>query len=282
MYKLIGRALLSLMLLFSASSFAGPFILSGTDADDHGGVSGGVNLTGWLYMQRVLENLAPGVTNGNLNVVNLGSSGGEAQGAATSSFNLSTLSGPGGFSFMNIDGTTALNDYFAGVGTVNINNTAIIMMDSGGNVGGGSSVAERAIFTTNATGIDNFLGGGGALFSQSNGYDWVTALLPALLDPSEFATGISLTTEGMNAFPGLTSAAVSAGPYHNRFEMIGGLTVLGTSNSTGNAIIIGSEGGSVTNPGGPGNVPEPSTIALLGLGLFSMRSFQKRRQSRLS
>ena len=65
-------------------------VLAGTDADDHGGVSGGVNQDGWFFMQRALENLAPGVTNGNKVVTILGSTS-TAASAITSAFNLSNL-----------------------------------------------------------------------------------------------------------------------------------------------------------------------------------------------
>ena len=41
--------------LASSSAFAGPFILAGTDADDHGFVAAGANQDGWLFMQRALE-----------------------------------------------------------------------------------------------------------------------------------------------------------------------------------------------------------------------------------
>ena len=48
-------ALLSTLIL---PAMAGPIIIDGTDANDHGFVSGGVNQQGWAYMQRALENLA--------------------------------------------------------------------------------------------------------------------------------------------------------------------------------------------------------------------------------
>lgn len=84
---LISTLLASVM--FVSAAHAGPFILAGTDADDHGGANATENLTGWLFMQRALENLASSsaLTNGHLNVVNLGSSStGEAGRAAASAF----------------------------------------------------------------------------------------------------------------------------------------------------------------------------------------------------
>lgn len=267
----------------SSMAVAGPFILAGTDADDHGNnTSGGtVNVDGWLFMQRALENLvaAPSLTTTNLVVANLGSEPStQAANAAQSAFDNSTLPGLG-WSFVNVNGDTDITAFFDGSGVWNINNVGIIMMDSAFNVAGGTSASELAIFTANATAIDNFLGAGGGLFSQSNGYGWVSALLPSLSTPDEFFTGIALTGDGNAAFPGLTDADLSAGPYHNRFENYGGLSVLGVSTSTDNAIIIGSSGGSVTNPQPPSGVPEISSIYLMLTGFAGLAAFRLRRRS---
>ena len=268
--KLKNISLLSVLLLsINFSATAGPIILAGTDADDHGNANGGVNQSGWLFMQRVLENLsaAASLTNGHLNVVNLGSSG-SALNAATSAFGLSSLVG-NGWSFTNIDTDANIAAYFAGTSPININNTGIMMMDSGSQVSGGSSPSERALFTTNATIIDNFLGLGGGLFSQSNGYAWVNTLLPSLTIVSNGGNGANLTAAGSAAFPGLTNADLTGGPRHNRFDNVGGLTVLATDN-TGVAVIIGTSGGSILNPGI--SVPEPSTLAIFALGIMGLAS----------
>jgi len=263
-------------LAFSGSAVAGPFILAGTDADDHGSVSAGVNQDGWFFMQRALENLssATSLTNTNKHVVNLGSlSGGEAGLAAASAFGLSSLA-TSGWSFSNVDGDTDVTNFFNGTGTVNINNTSLIMMDSGQNVGGGSSVSERGLFTTNATVIDTFLGNGGGLFSRANGYGWVSALLPSLTVLGGQSSGISLTAAGSSAFPSLTNADLSAGPYHNEFDNIGALTVLGVETTTGDIVVIGSSGGSVSNPD---PVPEPGMIAIFAIGLVGLGLARRKR-----
>lgn len=252
-------------LMASSAAFAGPFILAGTDADDHGSVSGGVNQDGWFFMQRALENLATDVTNGNTTVAFLGSTS-SALTAANSAFNLSSLAGVGGWTSAAIS-TASFADFFSGVGAVNINNTGILVMDSGNNVGGG--VAGTA-FVPYATTINNFVGDGGGLFSQANGYAWLTALLPAVTVTSSQATGLTLTPDGNAIFPGLTDADLSAGPHHSFFNNFSPIPVLATRTSNSSlAVIIGGTGGSITNPGGP-SVPVPGSVALLGAGLILM------------
>ena len=255
------RAFAAASLMASSAAFAGPFILAGTDADDHGSVDGGVNQDGWFFMQRALENLATDVTNGNMTVAFLGSTS-SALTAATSAFNLSSLAGAGGWTSAAIS-TASFADFFSGTGTVNINNVGIIMMDSGGNVGGG---VNGSLFVPYATDINNFVGDGGGLFSQANGYAWLTALLPAVTVTNSQASGLTLTPAGNAIFPGLTDADLSSGPHHNYFNNFSPIPVLATRTNTSLAVIIGGTGGSITNPGGP-SVPVPGSVALLGAGL---------------
>lgn len=262
MRKLISQLVLALAAAFcTASAMAGPFILAGTDADDHGFSNGTANVDGWLFMQKVLENLAPGVTNTNKTVVILGSTS-TAHDAASSAFNFSSLAGAGGWNLVTVDAANFAN-FFGNVGGgTTLSGAGILMMDSDGNVGGG---IDGSAFTPYAALINSFVGGGGGLFSQSNGYAWLTALLPAVTAVDEFETGLALTGTGNAAFPGLTNADLSAGPYHNSFEGFSPIPILATSTVTGNAVIIGGSGGSITNP-----VPEPSTLALLGIATLAL------------
>jgi PEP-CTERM motif len=263
------------------AAHAGPFILAGTDADDHGSVSAGVNQDGWFFMQRALENLAPGVTNSNTTVYVLGSSLGEATNAATSAFNLSSLAGAGGWTLTFVDGVTDITNFF-GVGG-GLSSAGIIMLDSGSNVGGGITGAELTVLSTNAGLINSFVGGGGGLFSQANGYSWLQPLVPGIVVNSDQESGLALTAAGNAAFPGLTNSDLSSGPYHQNFDNFGAIPVLATGigSFAGYDVILGASGGSITDPTVPPPIPEPSTYALMlaGLGLVAYVARRRREPS---
>ena len=255
--------------LFAATAAqAGPFILAGTDADDHGGVTGTANNTGWLFMQRALENIYGGVTTTFNNVTILGSTGGAAA-AANSAFDKSALF-TAGWTRSNV--TVANFGTFFGAGG-NLG-TGVLMMDSGPNISGGVNGSNFDIYGTQ---IDNFLQAGGGLFSQANGYSWLTTLLGTITVTAQntggIGTGLSTTLAGQAAFPGLTNQDLSSGPFHQKFTNTGGLTVLGV-NSGKEAVIIGGRTGSITT-----QVPEPTSLALVGLALAGVAVSIKRKRA---
>jgi hypothetical protein len=266
----------------ASAAYAGPVILAGTDADDHGQATTTANEDGWLFIQRVVENLAPQVTNGNKVVAILGSTS-TAASAANSAFDKSSLVAQG-WTRANI-GVSQLAGFFAGTGTISTATAGLILLDSGTNVSGG---VDGSTFVPFANTINNFVGSGGGLFSQANGYAWLSALIPTLTVVNASDTGINLTPSGVSAFPGLTNADLSAGPWHNYFT---GFAPLGSFGNSGvNAIIIGAAGqgtagggtgGTITNPGGTGTgagtVPAPASMLLIagGIALMAMRRIRK-------
>ena len=268
-------------LLAIAPAHAGVFIIDGTDADDHGSVSGGVTQQGWAYIQSGITNIASssGLTLTNNSIAVFGADAGtEAANAIGAAFTGSTLAGAGWT--INYLNDAQITDFFSGAGAVNTTNTSMIYIPTAsGQISGGISGTEQAILTTNATGIDAFLGAGGGLFSHTQAYGWLAALVPGIVVNSFSDTGLSLTAAGNSNFPGLTNADLSSGPWHNYFTNFGALPVLATG-SAGQAVIIGGSGGSITVPP-PGAVPEPSTWAmmLLGFGMIGSAMRRSRKQT---
>src|SRR5438045_3845439 len=83
--------------IVSPCALSAQIVIDGTDADDHGSFSAYTrsNQDGWKYMQRVVENMAPQVRNGNRTIVSLGTEfyghGYGAGDAISSAFGYSTL-----------------------------------------------------------------------------------------------------------------------------------------------------------------------------------------------
>jgi len=286
-----GFALFSL----SSSTLAGPIIIDGTDANDHGGVSAGVNQQGWLYMQKALENLGPLVGNGNKIVVNFGATSGQAGAAINSAFGLSSLVGAG-WTKVDIDGAANIASYLAGniVNGVSLGTTGIMYLPTAGLSGGDMDSTELAAVNAAATAIATFVGGagvpalGGGLFAMGEdgvgAFDWLSTLIPGIVvtdvGGGGIGTNISLTGAGSTAFPGLTNAQLSgADPWHNYFSgNLGSLSVLGTAPDGGNTrnIILGGGAGTTITPNPPGVPDSGATLAMLGLAFTGIAGLRRK------
>jgi hypothetical protein len=277
-----------LSLCFSTAAMAGPIIIAGTDADDHGFFNGVSNVTGWSFMQKAFENMGSAVSNGQKSIVCIGCNGSQASAAFNSATGLASMGA--GWSFASLTSTADITGFFNGSGIRNINNTAIVYMPTvESNVGGGIDDIQLAIVNGNGTVLNNFISGGGGLFTQeqansSIGYGWLQSLIPGFTVKGDNTGGendasqLQLTAAGSAAFPGLTSTDLSnATPWHAWFENYGGLQALAVGNGAGlggmdDAVVIGGGVRTVLACGVQGQppcaVPEPAPLSLLGLGVL--------------
>jgi hypothetical protein len=283
-----------------ASAFAGPVIIAGTDADDHGSATAaGVNLQGWEFMQRAFSNIGRAVTNGNKVAVCIGCNGLEASAAFASSFAGASLTG---WTTVTLTTAAQITNFFAGTGATNINNSGIIYMPTvADNIDGGIDDTQLAIVNLNGGKINSFLSTGGGLFTQEQtnstiGYRWLTSLLPGLVvsgDNAVDASNLRLTAQGQAQFPGLTDAELSAAtPWHAYFTgNFGALQSLVVGNGDGvggfnDTVVLGggfAGGGGVIVCGTPGQpacppvgVPVAPTLPMLALGLTAILGLRRK------
>ncbi len=216
-----------------AAAAGGPVILGGDDLTDHGGrdTATNVNLEGWLYLEKALENIKPSVTRpgNNGSIAALGSTDSTNTSAdAGAAMHFAAQDAGSGIPVTYYDGGPAMEQFFADLRS-GVAKPAIIWIAGNGSSNDLSSDAsEPQALVNNATTIGDFVNSGGGLMSHGSEYGWLFGLFPNASAPPGGASGdLELTPQGTAAFPGLTNSDVNAGPWHNSFEGdLGGLATL--------------------------------------------------------
>lgn len=282
--KHVCAALFAVLLAVAPLAAAGPVFLTGHDPDFHALDSAGA--------RNLLRSGLSFVTGGTFD-----------DGPATKFLWVeSRIAPPGGHRIGEVAGLGSLGLVFgthydranaAEFATVNLSAyTAIAIASS---FGGILTRAELDALIARSTDIMNFINAGGGLFASAECFPCGQNLLNGPTAPDLFGYlpvdvssvapigSFTVTPEGAAPPFGLTNGDIND-PTHNSFGSIGGLTPLdrdqGNQATTlaGN-VRISDDGfcGTPTTPPCPTAVPEPSTVALFGLGLLGAVGFRRRR-----
>lgn len=284
----------SLLVLACTVAHAGPVILGGDDLTDHGSRSAGVNLEGWLYIEKAVGNVLSGVTRAGIRTTDIVALGSSANPAFTS-FNAGGAIGSAadvlGRSVTYVNGDIAINAFFVALAAGTINPGMLWMPGNGAS--NDLDAAEGLALTANAAAINAFGASGGGIMAHGSGatsYGWLSALLPAIAEvPLCDSRGATLTAAGQAAFPGLSNNDIdlNAGPCHSSFiGNFGGLQTLALDGQ-GRSYIIGGGAGTIIQCGQPGQppcpptgVPEPGSLPLVLLAAMGLALHQYRRVCR--
>ncbi len=168
----------------------GAVVIDGTDADNHGGFSGGANTTGWLYMQKVIQAIQPNITDGQKVLVALGADPSIDVGKTlnTSSavygifdaFQQSTLPAQG-WTLEYVTGAANITNYLNGqpaaavtvtnaaAGNISIAQTGLIYIPTVGHqhVKDDLTDAELGIIDNSGKAILSYVNAGGGLYTQT-------------------------------------------------------------------------------------------------------------------
>ncbi len=178
MKKLIIMIAGTLLAVFGGAKVAsaGPIVIDGLDANEHGQAVNGVNEQGWKYMQWVLEVMSQEVYSGTARtVVDLGTTptacptvGHDARDAINSAFDLSSLPSEG-WTLIHVDGAASITQWLENLSP---QNTGILAIPTYNNLCGDLQSDEMDAINANPAAIVSFVNGpgepsqGGALFAM--------------------------------------------------------------------------------------------------------------------
>ena len=163
----------------------GTVIIDGTDANDHGGRTNNVNVDGWNYIQKALDNIGPNVINNNVTIAALGMDPSQSNfGAPAAIYWTFTDSGLPALGWnlvyvakADIDtflsgGNVTGRTYGTGTTVTNVPNfrlddTGLLYITTVNNTSGDLTTNDLAIINQHGDDIADFVNTGGGLFSHA-------------------------------------------------------------------------------------------------------------------
>ena len=276
MKNVLIRALVGLMVVgFGSSAFAGRIFVTGHDPIWHSTLGGG-NLAGATKLAQTGIEYARGGSSAKFLFVESINDPIPSGNARTEPF----LQGALGYNAADYDvidgaGLSALMDF----GTFLSGYSAIVVASDHG---GMLTAAELDYLNSHSADILDYLNSGGGLYAEAEsnamgliGGSQRFGFLPFLVSSTDFqAQEVGNIVTGFGIGLGLTDADVNGNFSHNYFAATGGMNPVDLFNELRDRPLTLAFDGQI---GEGGVVPEPTTCALFGIGLFGFALTRRRR-----